>query len=41
MATAAEMASEQFFKAIMVRCISKAVTCSRKGLYRGELGSQP
>ena len=27
------MASGSFFKAIMVRCISKAVSCSRKGLY--------
>ena len=41
MATAAEMASGRFFKAIMVRCISKAVSCSRKGLYCGEMGSQP
>ena len=31
----------QFFYAIMVRCISKAVSCSRKGLYCGEMGSQP
>ena len=30
-----------FFKAIMVRCISKAVSYSRKGLYCGEMGSQP
>ena len=30
-----------FFKAIMVRRISKAVSCSRKGLYCGEMGSQP
>ena len=36
MATAAEMAS-----GIMVRCISKSVSCSRKGLYCGEMGSQP
>ena len=41
MATAAEMAPGRFFKAIMVRCISKAVSCSRKGLYCGEMGSQP
>ena len=41
MATAAEMESGRFFKAIMVRCISKAVSCSRKGLYCGEMGSQP
>ena len=41
MATAAEMVPGSFFKAIMVRCISKAVSCSRKGLYCGEMGSQP
>ena len=41
MATAAEMASGSFFKAVMVRCISKAVNCSRKGLYGGEMDSQP
>ena len=44
MATAAEMASGRFFffffKAIMVRCISKAVSFSRKGLYCGEMGRQ-
>ena len=41
MATAAEMASGSFFfKAIMVRCISKAVSFSRKGLYCGEMGRQ-
>ena len=41
MATAAEMASGSYFKAVMVRCISKAVSCSRIGLYCGEMGSQP
>ena len=41
MATAAEMASGSFFKAVMVRCISKAVSCSGKGLYCGETGSLP
>ena len=41
MATAAEMVPDSFFKAIMVRCISKAVSCSRNDLYCGEMGSQP
>ena len=41
MATAAEMASGSFYKATMVRCISKAVSCNRKGLYCDEMGSQP
>ena len=41
MATAAEMAFGSFFKAVMVRCISKAVSCSRKGFYWGEMDSQP
>ena len=41
MATAAEMAPGSSFKATMVRCNSKAVSCSRKGLYCGEMGSQP
>ena len=42
LATAAEMASGSFFfKGTMLRCISKAVSCSRKGLYCGEMGSQP